>query len=178
MSWYWGCFLVGTLLTLVLATLGDFHLGHVAGHNVHGQAGGHIGPVVRVLSWLSPLTLTAAVLVFGGVGLIFGHTAFAFPAAVIAGCIAFGALRLLMRAFQRSSTAPLSAGAEGAIATVNATIRPDGAGQVVFTLEGLHRTMPAKSSTGLPLNRGTEVVITHCDRGFAWVEPLDTAGVT
>jgi hypothetical protein len=78
-----------------------------------------------------------------------------------------------MGAFIRASTAPLQLTSEGAIGTVNATIRPDAAGEVIYTLEGLHRSAPARSEDGKMIPRGTAVVIVRREGGFAWVMPLD-----
>jgi hypothetical protein len=82
-------------------------------------------------------------------------------------------IRALMAAFIRSGTPPLELTGEGAIATVNAAIRADAPGEVVYTLEGLHRSMPARSVNGAAIPRGTSVVIVRRERGIAWVEPLD-----
>jgi hypothetical protein len=79
----------------------------------------------------------------------------------------------VMRAFARASTEPLSARAEGAMGTVNATIRPDAPGEVIYTLEGLTRSLPARSESGATIPRGTAVAILRRERGMAVVTPLD-----
>lgn len=93
--------------------------------------------------------------------------------AVLAGIAGAAVIRALMMAFMRASTPPLQLGAEGALGTVNAAIRSDGPGEVIYTLEGLHRSIPAYSEDGRPIPRGTTVVILRKERGFAWVEALD-----
>jgi hypothetical protein len=125
------------------------------------------------LSWLSPLTIAAAALWFGGIGLIAGGGVLGLILAIVAAMVGAFIVRSLLNAFVRSSTAPLVLSAEGAVATVNATIRPDAPGEVLYTLEGLHRSLPARSSDGQTIPRGTAVVITRREGGFAWVEPLD-----
>jgi hypothetical protein len=82
-------------------------------------------------------------------------------------------VRALMAAFLRADTAPLSAGAEGALGELTAAIRPDGPGEVLYTLEGLHRSAAARSLDGAPLPRGTRVVIVRRERGIAYVTPID-----
>jgi len=126
-----------------------------------------------VLSWISPVTLAGAALLFGGAGLLMGGSVYAIPVAVVAAIIGAVALRLLLRAFVQSSTTPLSLTGEGAIATVNAAILPGSTGEVVYTLEGLHRSVAARSNDNVSIPRGTQVVITRQDRGIAWVQPLD-----
>ncbi len=197
------CFLVGLLLSLVLAVTGQigghsFGVRHAGGHHVGGHhAGGHHGGAQHAGSHhatahrgasaahsilgfavgvLSPISLAGAALLFGGVGLLLGSSSMALAAAIVAGVAGALAFHLLMSTLISSSTAPLSLSAEGAIGMVNASIRPDASGEVVYTLEGLHRSIPARSSTGKPIPRGTEVVITRRERGIAWVEPLIPLG--
>ena len=125
------------------------------------------------LSWVSPLTIAAAALWFGAIGLLAGGGVLGLILAIIAAVIGAMIVRSLLNAFVRASTPPLELTAEGAIATVNATIRPDAPGEVLYTLEGLHRSLPARSEDGQTIPRGTSVVITRREGGFAWVEPLD-----
>jgi hypothetical protein len=125
------------------------------------------------LSWLSPLTIAAAAVWFGGVGLISESSPVALLFAIVAAIAGAALIRGLFNALVRASTPPLSLTAEGALATVNATIRPDAPGEVLYTLEGLHRSLPARSSDGATIPRGATVVITRREGGFAWVEPLD-----
>jgi hypothetical protein len=191
------CFAVGLLSALLLAISGDLHVAHVhhaaaghagahhvgSGHHASGShhaAGGHhaVGGTLQsvlgfALSWLSPVTLAGGALLFGGVGLLLRNETFALPLALVAGVIGALLLRSLMEAFMRSSSPPLSLSGEGAIATVNATIHRDSAGEVGYTLEGLHRSAIARSEDGIEIPRGAQVVITRRDHGIAWVEPID-----
>lgn len=131
------------------------------------------------LSWLSPLTLAAAALWFGGVGLIaegvvpHGLLALALVVAVVAAVCGAALVRGVMAALIRSSTPPLQSDAVGAIGQLSAPIRPDAAGEVIYTLEGLRRSAAARAVDGTPLPRGTSVVIVRRERGIAWVQPLD-----
>ncbi len=171
--------------SLAVAGAGHGHVGHGHhGHLQHGHvhhAGGNLhdwtGSIVWwTLSWLSPLTLAAALLWFGGAGLLAESTPVAIPAALLAAIAAAWLVRTLMSSLANSSTAPLALTAEGAIGTVNATIRAGGTGEVIYTLEGLHRSMPARSVDGTSIPRGASVVITGSAGGIAWVEPLDPLG--
>ena len=124
------------------------------------------------LSWLNPLSLAAAALWFGAAGLIAEGNRLALLIAVVAALVGAALVRGVMNAFVRSSTPPLQLSAEGAIGVVNSTIRPGASGEVLFTVENLHRSIPARSEEGIIIPRGTEVVITRREGGFAWVEPL------
>jgi hypothetical protein len=93
--------------------------------------------------------------------------------AILAAVLGAILIRTFMAQLFRSSTAPLESGAEGALATVNATIGLDGAGEVIFSLEGLTRSSPARSLDGSIIPRGTSVAIVKKERGMAWVAPLD-----
>ena len=144
------------------------------GHATHTEAVNPVGhSLIWALSWLSPLTLGGFLLLFGGAGLLAGGSALALPIAVVAGLLGAIAIRSLMSAFVRASTPPLALTAEGAIGTVNATIRAGQTGEVVYTLEGLTRSMPARSDEGGEIPRGAQVVITRTGGGFAYVELLD-----
>ncbi|GAC1330479.1 MAG: hypothetical protein NVS2B16_22090 [Chloroflexota bacterium] len=189
-------FIVGLLLSLVLAFAGNVHLsfGHHGGHvGVHGghqhaaghHAAGHHAAVHHdtasaaqsvlgfVLTWISPVTIGGALLLFGGIGLLAGSSALALPAAIVAGIAGALILRTFMGALVKASSDPLVLTGDGAYGTVNATIHPGATGEVVYTLEGLHRSAIARSEEQVEIPRGTPVVITRRDRGIAWVEPLE-----
>lgn len=157
---------------------GGAHSAHDAGH-ASSASGRLAGAAGWTLSWFSPLTLAAAALWFGGVGLI---TEGLLPAelagavivvAVVAALLGAALVRAAMAAFVRSSSPPLQAHADGALGALSAPIRPDAAGEVIYTLEGLRRSAAARSTEGVPLPRGTQVVIVRRERGVAWVAPLD-----
>jgi hypothetical protein len=159
--------------------------GHVAGHDAgtgHSMAQPATGsphPLATALgwtlSWFTPLTLAAAALWFGGGGLLAGLAVpvLAVPAAIVAAVVGAALVHALMAAFLRADTVPLSAGAEGALGELSAPIRADAPGEVIYTLEGLHRSAAARSLDGVPLPRGTRVVIVRRERGIAYVSPLD-----
>ena len=131
------------------------------------------------LSWLSPLTLAAGALWFGGAGLVAeglvpaASGTVAVPLAVVAAVLGAALVRAAMAAFVRASTPPLHGDAVGAVGTLSAPIRVDAPGEVLYTLEGLRCSAAARSVDGTPLPRGTTVVIVRRERGIAWVEPLD-----
>jgi len=138
----------------------------------HGWLSSSVG---WTLSWFSPLTVAAAALWFGAVGLIAEGPlgSIALLVAIVAAIMGAALVRSIMGAFVRAGTPPLQLTGEGAIATVNATIRPDSPGEVIYTLEGLHRSAPARSEDGSTIPRGAAVVIVRREGGFAWVESMD-----
>ena len=131
--------------------------------------------LVWVLSWFSPLGLAGAALGFGGAGLLVSLAIPAYaPAAAAVGAAGGAAgVRALIGAFVRSETPALQAVPAGAEGLLSAPIREDGVGEVIYTLEGLRRSAPARRVDGGPLPRGSRVVIVHREAGIAWVVPLD-----
>lgn len=127
------------------------------------------------LSWLSPLVVVSGLLWFGAGGLIADLTLpwLSLPIALIAAVGGAALVRGLISAFIHSSATPLSAVAEGAIGELSVAVRPNAVGEVIYVLEGLHRSAPARSVDGAPLPRGTQVIIVRRERGVALVSPLD-----
>jgi membrane protein implicated in regulation of membrane protease activity len=198
---------VATVLLAALGALGAGHAhaghqttsgtphGHVPGaHSPHDQTvkgpglhGATQLPAVPqqlavalgwTLSWLSPLTLAAGALWFGGAGLLAegllpAASTVAVLLAVVAAVLGAALVRAVMAAFVRASTPPLHGDAVGAVGTLSAPIRVDAPGEVLYTLEGLRCSAAARSVDGTPLPRGTTVVIVRREHGIAWVEPLD-----
>src|SRR5919109_5098462 len=199
---------VATVLLAALGALGAGHAhaghlttsgtphGHVSGaHSPHGQTvkgpglhGATQMPAVPqqlavtvgwTLSWLSPLTLAAGALWFGGAGLLAERLLpaaapiVAVPLAVVAAVLGAALVRAALAAFVRASTPPLQGDAVGAVGTLSAPIRVDAPGEVIYTLEGLRCSAAAHSVDGTLLPRGTTVVIVRREQGIAWVEPLD-----
>ena len=59
---------------------------------------------------------------------------------------------------------------EGTLGQVTVGIPAGGTGEVVFTKAGARRSEAARGINGASIPRGTEVVITRYDRGFATVQ--------
>ena len=137
------------------------HAGHSSGAKPGGSVAGRASMASTVagwtLSWISPLTIAAAALWFGGVGLIaqgfLGQVGLVL--AILGAVLGAFLIRTMMAALIDASTPPLESTAEGALATVNATIRPDAAGEVIYELEGLTRSAPARSLDGKEIPQGS-----------------------
>jgi hypothetical protein len=61
----------------------------------------------------------------------------------------------------------------GVLGRVNSAIRPSGTGEVIFSQAGARRAVAARSQEGLVIPKGTEVVVTHYERGVAYVRPWE-----
>jgi membrane protein implicated in regulation of membrane protease activity len=57
----------------------------------------------------------------------------------------------------------------GVLGRVSSTIRADGVGEVIYLHEGVRRLLSARSETGAPIARGEEVIVTHFEKGIAYV---------
>jgi hypothetical protein len=57
----------------------------------------------------------------------------------------------------------------GVIARIVSPIRAGGTGEIIFSQAGTRHTSGARSENGEALARGTEVIVTHYERGIAYV---------
>jgi membrane protein implicated in regulation of membrane protease activity len=58
---------------------------------------------------------------------------------------------------------------EGIVASVNVPIRAGRTGEIVYTQGGVRRSAGARCAEKKPLEKGAEVVITHYEKGIAYV---------
>lgn len=181
------CLAVGALLSIAMALLGATHdlssiSHHIGGHHSAGGAtsGGVLGhALVWSLSWLSPLTLGGFLLLFGGAGLLAGSGALGVTVAIVCGFLGAFAVRALLSALTRASSPGITSTADGAIGRIVSTIAVGGSGEVSYRLEGLERTVICVAENrALRIPRGTQVVITRREGGYAYVEPLDALDQT
>jgi membrane protein implicated in regulation of membrane protease activity len=157
----------------------DFHAGD------HGHAGGEAhGPnLSEQIEGLSPLnlpTILSFLTWFGGAGYIFQSTMHLGPIvstilALISGA-AGGALVFFVLSYilWRGQTTPMRRAdfhLPGTRARVVSGIAAEGTGEIVFSKGGSRRVEGARSATGQPLPKGTEVVISRYERGLAYVQP-------
>lgn len=197
------CLVFGGLFTLVSVALGfagsalhglhadtgahGVSAGH-AGQGGHGHGGAgphghdaqhgdaqHAGlPLLNVSSLLAFLTW------FGAAGyLLLRFAAWpviaALPAAVVAGSGGSLVIALFLRkvlAGEREMI-PADYRMEGTLARVTVSIPATGVGEIVFTKAGSRRGEAARSLSGRPIPRDTEVVVIDYQRGVAAVQPWD-----
>jgi membrane protein implicated in regulation of membrane protease activity len=180
------CFGVGTLWALVSLLLGGLHFGHFGhGHHAplagakgaahHNHGGGHHLP-----NWLANLLNPSVVAVFlswfGGAGYLltkYSGLLFWLNLALAAAFGLAGAwiLAWFFRWLMQHETVmnPADYDMVGVFGRVSSTIRADGVGEVIYLREGARRLVGAKSETGVPIARGEEVIVTHFEKGIAYV---------
>ncbi len=61
----------------------------------------------------------------------------------------------------------------GALGTVNVKIRPGGTSEIIYSQGSTRQTVGARSENGRMIPKGTEIIITRCDKGIAYVRPYD-----
>ena len=180
---YLFCFAVGALWSVATLLLGGMHaghhgLGHHAGHA--GHSGGHAHHASSAHQWLAGMVNPSGIAVFlawfGGIGyLLTRHSGFAFwldiTLALTAGLLGAWLLASFLR-FLETREKPLDPAdyqMVGVLGRVSSTIRPDGVGEVIYVRDGARKPVCARSSDGVSIRRGEEVVITNFEKGIAWV---------
>lgn len=195
-SFYLICFVAGFCLSVLALVGGTFHWpfrhafhwlhfpshGGLPGHGgVSGHGGVNVGGHGASISPYNFATLMAFLAWFGGVGyLLTGRAhlgylivlAFALVAGVAGSAIVFGFLtRVLLRheQFLLSSDFEMT----GVLGRVTVPIRTGGTGEIVYSQAGTRRSAGARSDTGSPIARGSEVVVTRYEKGIAYVRPWE-----
>jgi hypothetical protein len=59
------------------------------------------------------------------------------------------------------------------VARVSDEIRAGGTGEILFSQADARRSAAARSESGIPIARGTEVVVLRYAHGIAYVSPLE-----
>lgn len=118
---------------------------------------------------------------FGGTGylltrysslLVAATFIFALSGGVVAAAIVFFFLVRVLLAHE-TQLDPADFDRTGALGKVNVKIRSGGTGEIVFSQGGTRQTAGARSETGEMIPKGTEVVITRCEKGIAYVRRYD-----
>jgi len=192
MTWeafYATCFVTGLLLSLIsfLSGAAHLHAGHLHFHGHFGHGGGHAGGHGgngRGGAVFNVGTITAFIAWFGGTGYLLTRytsiwTLLAFGLATIAGLAgAFLVFWFVFKVLLLSDRDLNPADYEmiGVYGKISGTIREGGTGEIIFSQEGTRRSAPARSETGLPIPKGTEIIVTEYKRGIAYVRPFDDIG--
>jgi membrane protein implicated in regulation of membrane protease activity len=159
------------------------HVGHGsvdghAGHHVHGEIP-HAEPSrLDTLPWLNASSFVGALTWFGAAGyLMLRLGEWALPAVIIGALLAAGVGWYLVARFLGLVLAgeremdPEDYRLEGTVGQVTVSIPAGGTGEVVFDKAGARRSEAARATGGVPIPRGSEVVITTYADGFAIVQP-------
>ena len=182
MTFYLICFVLGFVLSVLAAFsgLGRLHFGHLhLGHaHVHTHAQAKAG---GQMSALNGFTLPAFLCWFGGTGyLLHQYSSLWAPAvlvlAVMSGLVGasllYGALFKLLLPRERVLSEEETR-MDGVVARVSDEIRAGGTGEILFSQADARRSAAARSESGDPIARGTEVVVLRYARGIAYVSPLE-----
>ncbi|MEO7651413.1 MAG: hypothetical protein ABIZ80_13190 [Bryobacteraceae bacterium] len=187
MTWpefYFACFLVGFLLTVLSFALGHMHfhhgdphahLGHHAHHGGHGNGHGAHGDVK--LPMFNFGTATAFLAWFGGSGFLLSRYTtmwmwWGFLLAVTIGSIGAAMVFWFVGKVLLGSEKDLNPAdyeLVGMLGRLSANIREGGTGEMIFSQEGSRRMVGARSEDGVPIPKGAEVVITRYEKGIAYV---------
>jgi len=177
------CFGVGAMWAIVSLLLGGMHVGHwghghghahAAGSHSHGGGGHHLPSWVTSL--LNPSCIAVFLAWFGGAGyllnkysgfLLWANLAIAATFGLAGAWILARFLTWLMR--HERVMNPADYDMVGVLGHVSSTIRADGVGEVIYLHDGVRRSFNAKSETGVPIARGEEVIVTHFEKGIAFV---------
>jgi len=150
--------------------LGHFHVGH--GHHGGSKAG-----------WFNGFSIAAFLCWFGGIGYLL-QRAHSFTTTVVilfalsAGCAAAALISTFLTKVLLKHEKPLlpeDTEMRGIIARVSNTVRPGSLGEIIFSLNGTRRCSAARTPGDHEIQRDDEVIVTHYQRGVAWVIPFHTA---
>jgi membrane protein implicated in regulation of membrane protease activity len=184
-AFYFTCFLIGLLLSLVSFIGGRLHLPHFHLHFAHGgnPFPAHAG-AARVATGRSTMphvnfaTITAFLAWFGAAGYLLTSYSTLFTAVILLLAIAAGIIgatvifwfvvKLLLE--HEHQLDPADYDRIGVIARVISPIRAGGVGEIIFSQAGSRNTCGARNETGEAIARGAEVIITHYEHGIAFVK--------
>jgi hypothetical protein len=183
MTWeifYLSCFCIGLVLSILsfAGGFGHLHLGHIRlGHVRVGHAGHHTG---NAFSPFNGFTLMAFLCWFGGAGYLLTRyhlfsmglaLTFAVVTGVAGAALIFLFLARVLLPCERVLL-PEDTEMRGTIARVSSSLRVNGTGEILFSLNGTRRCAAARAETGEAIPRDAQVLILRYDRGIAWVRPF------
>lgn len=191
MSWevfYFICFLIGFLLSLLSFLSGASHMNlphlhlphglhfHAIPH-AHGAAHHGTGPS----SWLNFGTITSFLAWFGGTGYLLSRYStmvalFVLGISVVSGVggasVVFWLVFKYLLGHDRDLD-PADYNMIGVLGRVISTVREGGTGEMIFSRDGARRCVAIRSEENQPIPKGAEVVIMRYERGIAYVRPWD-----
>jgi hypothetical protein len=200
-TFYLICFVVGLVFSLlsVLGSAGRFHaaahwhLPHFRGRGLGAAHAPHVavrggltargGAAVRGahVSFFNISSLMAFLAWFGGTGYLLTRYSSllaeaTFILALCGGVLAAAAVFLfLVKVLLAHETEldPADYDRTGALGKINVAIRLGGTGEIVFSQAGIRQSAGARSENGEAIPKGTDVIITRCDKGIAYVRRYD-----
>ena len=152
------------------------HLPH-AGHVPHSSAGAGTAQGSAAVPWWNAFSIMIFLCWFGAAGyLLMRYGSFvagvvlvlAGVCGVAGGAIVFFFLAKVMLPHEHELTADETA-VIGAVGRVSADLRPGGTGEIVYEQMGAHRSVPARSEDGVPIQKQEEVFVVRYEKGIAYV---------
>ncbi len=189
MTWeifYFVCFLVGLLLSVVTFLAGSVHVHGPHGFHLHGGHGqaGHGAHAAG--SWFNFATMTAFLAWFGGTGYLLTRFSniwvllglgISAVSGVGGAAIVFWFLFKFLMAHEHDLD-PADYNMIGVLGRVSSGIREHGTGEMIFSQEGTRRCAAVRSEDGKPIPKGMEVVVIRYEKGIAYVRPWEELQVT
>ncbi|HYI92614.1 MAG TPA: hypothetical protein VEX68_03655 [Bryobacteraceae bacterium] len=202
-EFYLFCFVFGFLFSFAALISGHLHLdmhgshgGHIdasGAHGHHSHVGHHVGQHDgggsvhdahdgrSQLSVFNMGTIAAFLAWFGGTGYLatsyyrlwfLTALAVATVAGLFGGSIVFWFVsKVLMRGEQNLD--PAAFDMIGVLGTVSASVREGGTGEIIFSQNGVRRSVAIRSEDGAAISAGVEVVVTRYSEGIAYVRRWD-----
>jgi membrane protein implicated in regulation of membrane protease activity len=190
MTWevfYFVCFLVGFLFSLLTFVGGASHLHMPKGlhfHGFHGHGVGHaqgVGHDNGPASWFNFGTITAFLAWFGGTGYLLTRYStlmalLALGLSVVSGlagaAIVFWFVFKFLLGNDRDLD-PADYNMIGVLGRVISTVRVGGTGEMMFSREGARRCVAIRSEQSRMIPKDIEVVVMRYEKGIAYVRPWD-----
>lgn len=183
---YFVCFLVGFLLSLLTFLAGSvhapkgfhFHGAHGHGHLHTGHSGHTRGPDT---SWFNFGTITAFLAWFGGTGylltrysniwVLFGLMLSALSGIGGAALVFWFMFKVLLA--HEKDLDPADYDLIGVLGHLSGPLREGGTGEMIYSQEGFRRCAAVRNEQGNALPKGAEVVVLRYEKGIAYVRPWD-----
>jgi hypothetical protein len=183
MSWeffYEVCFGVGLVLSILsfAGGFGHLHLGHL--HVGHLHVGRSHAIKAGATSPFNMFTIMAFLCWFGGAGYLLSHYRFSivpiiFLLAVITGLVGAGLIFAFLAKVllpHEHVLSPEDTEMRGVVARVSSSLRPNGTGEILFSLDGTRRSAAARTEDGSAITRDAQVLVIRYEHGIAWVRPF------
>lgn len=189
MNWetfYFVCFLVGFLMSLVTFLTGSIHVHTPHGFHFHGAHGhapqaGQSASGRGQASWFNFGTITAFLAWFGGTGylltrysdvwVLLGLLISALSGIGGAALVFWFVFKVLLK--HERDLDPADYSMVGVLGHVSAAIRAGGTGEMIFSQEGCRRAVAIRNEDGTALVKGEEVVVLRYEKGIAYVRPWE-----
>ena len=198
-NFYFAVFVIGFGLTVISFVTGfaghsfghggDFGDGADAGHGA--GAGGtvsgdgsqtHVHPSAGI-PFANFGTVTAFMTWFGGIGFLLTSysnllAVITVGVAILGGATGAGIIFLFMARVLAPDQIPMDPSdyyMPGTLGRVTVSIPRDGTGGMVYTQGGSRKTAAARGTEGQAIDRGTEVVVMHYERGIVYVSSWEQA---